>query len=102
MILKDPEMRSRDTAETCGITERAADSSGLHVLLDVDQLAVQAGKTLVLAEREGLLDLVDEQYPRAERPTRLLRRLQDFAAARAAGAAKAAEVSRTGHTLPHV
>ncbi|RST06662.1 anti-sigma factor antagonist [Streptomyces sp. WAC07149] len=46
---------------------------------------------------QGLLDLVDQQYPRAERPTRLLRRLQDFAAAaRTAGAARAANGSRTG------
>ncbi|MEW2412491.1 STAS domain-containing protein [Streptomyces sp. NPDC046866] len=44
-----------------------------------------------------LLDLVDRQYPRAQRPTRLLRRLQDFAAAaRTAGAAKAACEPRTG------
>ncbi|MEV6202457.1 anti-sigma factor antagonist [Streptomyces sp. NPDC051771] len=48
-----------------------------------------------------LLDLIDEQYPPADRPTRLLRRLQDFAAAaRSAGAARARAKKPSPATIP--
>ncbi|MCF3179956.1 anti-sigma factor antagonist [Streptomyces polychromogenes] len=82
------------------------DVTGLNALVDFARRLNENGIAFFVynwqSQPRGLLDLVDEQYPQAERPTRLLRRLQDFAAAaRAAGAAKAAEVSRTGHTLPH-
>ncbi|CAL9577000.1 hypothetical protein SUDANB120_04970 [Streptomyces sp. enrichment culture] len=68
---------------------------GLHVLIDfVRQLDARGIAFFAYNwqhQPRRLLDLLDEQHPPADRPTRLLRRLQDFAAAaRTAGAARAA------------
>ncbi|MFJ8130092.1 anti-sigma factor antagonist [Streptomyces hydrogenans] len=91
------------------------DVTGLDALLDFAQRLDGRGIAFFVynwqPQPRGLLDLVDEQHPSAARPTRMLRRLQDFAAAaRTAGAAKAAEASRTraasgrtasGRSLPY-
>ncbi|GAA0290565.1 hypothetical protein GCM10010302_31400 [Streptomyces polychromogenes] len=86
----------------CDMQELALlDVTGLHALIGVARRLDARGIAFFVynwqPQPRGLLDLVDQQNPRAERPTRLLRRLQDFAAAaRTAGAAKAADASRTG------
>ncbi|RSS44818.1 anti-sigma factor antagonist [Streptomyces sp. WAC07061] len=76
------------------------DVTGLHALIGFARRLDARGIAFFAYNWQpqplGLLDLVDQQYPQAERPTRLLRRLQDFAtAARTAGAARAACEPRT-------
>lgn len=84
------------------------DDAGLHGLLDLAS-RLDAGGVAFFAynwqpQPRQLLDLVDELHPADDthgRPTRLLRRLQDFAAvARAAGAARARREIQPGVALP--
>ncbi|RSS46504.1 STAS domain-containing protein [Streptomyces sp. WAC07061] len=77
------------------------DLTGMDALIDLARRLNESGTAFFAynwqPQPRGFLDLVDQQYSQTERPTRLLRRLQDFTtAARTAGAAKASSEPQTG------